>query len=150
MAEDSRRAIQEALIADTGAEGLGALGLSQYAGALAVFAQDRVPENAAFPYIVISAAIAATDFDTKTRGGAEEFHDVVIADSKNVQTPPVRIDRLARRARKVLHRAPLAIDGANVIRVRAIPPVDQESSEDVASRVVSVSILYQGPANQWQ
>lgn len=145
-AEDVRQALQGVLLADAT---LATLGLGTYGGGLAVFAQERVPEDAPLPYVNVAGLIAGTDFDTKSRPGAEEFYDVVIADRRDINTPPIRITRLARRVREVLHRCRLEVEGMNVIRVRALPPIEQDSTTNIAARVVSVGVLYQGASRVW-
>lgn len=146
MADDPRRAIQDLLLADTS---LASMGLSNYRGGLAIFAQKRVPEDAALPYVNVAGLFAGVDFDTKTRGGNEEFYDVVIADKCDISTPPARVDRLARHIQSALHRCRLVITGKNVIRVRALPPIEQESTPGVASLIVQVAVLYQGAPVEW-
>jgi hypothetical protein len=103
----------------------------------AVFTDDRVPADAAMPYVVTSGEIANEPWDTKTSRGRQPFRDIyVYGPHRSTKT----VEDAAERIVELFHRHPLNLAGWRVIRANAHGPV-RLSSEDYDARIVSVRYM---------
>jgi hypothetical protein len=126
-------AVWQRLATDTALTGL----LSEYEGAPAVFTDDRVPADAALPYVVSSGNVADEPWDTKTGLGRRVTRDVgVYADHRQTRT----VEQAAERIRQLFHRHVLQVDGWSTVTARVSGPI-RLSSDDYDARVLTLRFM---------
>jgi hypothetical protein len=108
--------------------------LSVYRGAPAIFTIDPAPGDAVPPYIVTAGEVAARPFDTKTVLGRWLMRDVrcyAAADGS-----AYTVEAIAERARELLHRQPLDVEGFGVFLASCSGPRAADEP-DVYGRIVT-------------
>lgn len=129
-------AIQDRLAGDLTLAGL----LSQYKGSPAVFTTDPAPGDAQLPYIITPGEISQAPFDTKTTRGRELIRDVRCYAAATGSA--VEIEAIVERARVLLHRQPLSIDGFTWLLSDVSGPILADE-EDTYGRILSLSLKAQ-------
>lgn len=105
-------------------------------GAGSVYTDDRVPPDAALPYVVSAGNVADEPWDTKTSQGRRPTRDVgVYFPHRSTKT----LEQAAERVRALLHRHPLAIDGHRTVTARVSGPI-RISSDDYDARVLTLRL----------
>jgi len=82
--------------------------------------------------------VATNSWDTKTTEGREIFRDVRFYTEANGSA--VTVEALAERARELLHRQALSVDGFSVIVAECSGPVKADEP-DAYGRIVTVRLL---------
>lgn len=81
--------------------------ISTYKGFLpAIFTVDPVPEDAEFPYIVLTGAVVQTPYDTKTSQGRQIWVDIRCYSEASGSS--ITVDAIAETVRGLLHRQSLS------------------------------------------
>lgn len=127
-------AIYDVLSSDT----LLAAMLATYGGELAVFTIDPPPADATLPYIIISGESVQRPFDTKLLRGRELWCDVRCYTARSGSAKLV--DDIAERARALLHRQTIAVEGFTVEIVECNGPISV-NEQDCYGRIVTARII---------
>ncbi len=137
MSLDIAPDIRDALLAEPTIAGL----LTDWHSEAAIFTRIPIPEDAAYPYIVISPDIALTDAD-----GLESDRPVVIRDIRIYGQQPDDyriIEQLGYLIRDLFHRDRFSIikTGFDIILITASGPSEAPSSdEETVGRLVTLTI----------
>ena len=114
--------------------------LGEYQGLPCIFTTDPAPGDAPLPYIVSAGEVTQAPWDTKTTRGRVLIRDVRCYASASGS--PVVIEAIAERARALLHRQSLSINGfAWLISDVGGPIVADE--RDFYGRILSLSVTAQ-------
>lgn len=112
--------------------------LGQYGDQPAVFSTYPVPEGTGEPYAMISGPVTDVPFDTKTSIGREVTVDIRFYDAQTGSSQ--WIDAVAQRARDVLHRAPLIVEGYRWVLSAAMGPIAADD-ENAQGRLLSIRAI---------
>ena len=126
--------ITELIVSNTGITSQ----LPTYDSVPAVFS-GLVPENAEYPYIVVSGQMESDPWDTKTELGSDETLDVYTY-GENLTL----VEDVARKINTLLHKTTsLSVTGYSVTLVMASGPIAVPTSEKVYGRMVTVQVKMQ-------
>ena len=114
--------------------------LATYRGAAAVFTVDPAPGDADLPYIVAAGSVSDAAKDTKTTRIREVRRDVRCYAPATGSA--VTVEAMAERARALLHRYALEVDGHETWVAEASGPVAADET-DAYARIVTVRWLLQ-------
>jgi hypothetical protein len=114
--------------------------LSSYEGNPAIFTMDPAPGDAELPYIVSAGEVSQAPFDTKTTRGRDLIRDVRCYAAADGST--VLVEAIAERARALLHRQELVIDGFRWLISDCTGPIVADEP-DTYGRVISLSLKIQ-------
>lgn len=132
-------AIRTSILASSGIVAL----LPTYLGAKAVFTRRPVPDDAAYPFILVSPDISVTDDDMVSQQVPIILRDITVF-GQNDQAEKYRaVESIAYLVRDLFHRQPssLAPTGWNVIDVVATGPFPGPTDDDNSvARVVSLTV----------
>lgn len=112
--------------------------LSVYNGQPAIFTTDPAPDNAELPYIVTAGNISDAPFDTKTVLGRDIRRDVRCYAAADGSAGTV--EAMAERARELLHRQPLDVEGFGVFLAECTGPIAADEP-DAYGRIVTVRFI---------
>ncbi len=112
--------------------------LATYEGGAAFFTTDPVPGDATMPYGVSSGQVTVNPFDTKTTLGREVWRDLRFY--ADLGGSAVTVEALAERARTLLHRQTLAVDGFDVFVAECSGPIIA-NDPDAYGRIVTVRLM---------
>jgi len=128
------QAIYDVITSDPTMTGL----LSTYRGGPAFFTVDPAPGDATMPFGVSAGAVIATPWDTKTTRGWEVSRDLRFYTAADGSA--VTVEALAERARTLLHRQVLAIDGYTVIVAECMGPMAADE-QDAYGRILTIRLI---------
>lgn len=137
MSLDVAPDIRTALIGDATIAGL----LSEWHTEAAVFTRMPIPEDAAYPYIIVSPDIALVDAD-----GLESDRPIVVRDIRIYGQQPDdyrTIEQLGYLVRDLFHRDRFSIikTGYDIILITASGPTEAPiSDEETVGRLVTLTI----------
>jgi hypothetical protein len=114
--------------------------LSSYEGNPAIFTMDPAPGDAELPYIVSAGEVSQAPFDTKTTRGRDLIRDVRCYAAADGST--VLVEAIAERARALLHRQELVIDGFRWLISDCTGPIVADEP-DTYGRIISLSLKIQ-------
>ena len=127
-------AIYDLMTGDPTLEGL----LATYRGEPACFTTEPAPGDATMPYGVSAGEVATSPWDTKTTLGREVWRDVrFYADADG---SAVTVEALAERARALLHRQTLSVDGFSVMVAECTGPVTADEA-DAYGRILTIRLI---------
>jgi len=127
-------AIYDLMTGDPTLEGL----LATYRGAPAFFTTDPAPGDATMPYGVSAGEVAVAPWDTKTTLGREVWRDVrFYADADG---SAVTVEALAERARALLHRQTLSVDGFRMVVAECSGPIAADE-DDAYGRILTIRLI---------
>lgn len=112
--------------------------LADYRGGPAVFTVDPAPADAVLPYIVTAGDVATVPADTKTSRGRRVTRDVRCYTA--AEGSAVLVERIAERARSLLHRARIDVDGFSVVVVDVSGPFNGPAEPDAYARILTAHI----------
>ena len=112
--------------------------LATYRDGAAFFTTDPPPGDATKPYGVSAGEVATSPWDTKTTEGREVYRDVRFYTDAGGSA--VTVEALAERARALLHRQTLIVDGFSVIVAECSGPV-QADEPDAYGRIVTIRFI---------
>ena len=131
-------ALTQALYSRLAGDGALVALVNTYRGQPAIFTTDPAPGDAELPYIVSAGNFSDAPFDTKTVLGRDIRRDVrcyAAADGS-----AVTVEAMAERARELLHRQPLAVDGFGVFLAECTGPIAADEP-DAYGRIVTVRLI---------
>lgn len=108
----------------------------EFAGSPGIYTDDRVPRDAAFPYVWTHGEVANEDWDTKTALGERPTRDVVVYHDHR-QT--AEVEQIADLVKGLLHRHRLDVDGWQTVAATCTGPV-RMSSDDYDARVLTLRL----------
>jgi hypothetical protein len=112
--------------------------LASYQGEPAVFTTDPAPESAVLPFIVTAGSVTESPFDTKTTRGRTVWRDVRCYAPATGSARPV--EEIAERARWLLHRYRLVVDGQEVWIAEVSGPIAADE-DDAYGRVLTLRLV---------
>jgi len=105
----------------------------------AVFTDLPVPEDAAFPFVIVSGNITGTALDTMNTMGAEITRDIGVYDKASAGQ--AILDDLADYVRSLLHFRPFSVPLYRLISCGAGYPVIAPTDQTVNGRLITVRFL---------
>jgi len=112
--------------------------LATYRDEPAFFTTDPAPGDATKPFGVSAGEVATSPWDTKTTRGREVWRDVrFYADADG---SAVVVEALAERARALLHRQTLVVDGFSMIVAECSGPIVADEA-DAYGRILTIRLI---------
>jgi hypothetical protein len=144
MSVDLAIPLRDALIGNAGITAL----LPAYMSSFPVFTRRPPPTDAAYPMIIVSQSIMATDED-----GINDLRPVITRDiavyGSNEEAAKYRtVEQIAFLVFHLFHRKPssISVDGYKVVQIRASGPVAAPSDDlNYVGRVVPVTVHLAAP-----
>ena len=135
MASTIRVAVANRMINDVGFAAMN----STYAASPAIFAFRPVPEDAELPYTVLDGPISGVNFDTKEDFWRDVWYDVMCFTLAVGNRGG--LEDMVELVKAIFHRQPLSVEGFNLIRAEATPPMVTPSGDLVAGMRVGIHLL---------
>jgi hypothetical protein len=112
--------------------------LATYNDDPAIFTVDPAPGDASLPYIVTAGEFASAALDTKTTRGRQAWRDVRCY--AEADGSAVTVEAIAERARELLHRDPLEVEGFGAFVAECSGPVAADE-QGAYGRIVTVRMM---------